>query len=93
MPRAVAANSGTSSLHLSAMVAGIKPGDEVLVPALTFIAAVNPVTRYMGAEPVFIGCDDSGRIDLYRLLRQITFLRQDGKVYTVILQTQILDTF
>lgn len=59
VPRAVAANSGSSSLHLSAMVAGIKPGDEVLVPALTFIAAVNPVTRYMGAEPVFIGCDDS----------------------------------
>lgn len=59
MPRAVAANSGSSSLHLSAMAAGIKRGDEVLVPTLTFIAAVNPVTRYMGAEPVFIGCDDS----------------------------------
>lgn len=59
MPRAVAANSGSSSLHLSAMVAGIQRGDEVLVPALTFIAAVNPVTRYSGAEPVFIGCDDS----------------------------------
>ena len=59
MPRAVAANSGTSALHLSAMAAGIRRGDEVLVPALTFIAAVNPVTRYIGAEPVFIGCDDS----------------------------------
>ena len=59
MPRAVAANSGTSALHLSAMAVGIRRGDEVLVPALTFIAAVNPVTRYIGAEPVFIGCDDS----------------------------------
>ena len=59
MPRAVAANSGSSALHLSAMAAGIRAGDEVLVPALTFIAAVNPVSRFIGAEPVFIGCDDS----------------------------------
>ena len=59
MPRAVACNSGTSGLHLAAMVAGLGKGDEVLVPTLTFIAAVNPTTRYVGAEPVFIGCDDS----------------------------------
>ncbi len=48
MPRAVACNSGSSGLHLAAMVAGLGKGDEVLVPTLTFIAAVNP-----------IGCDDS----------------------------------
>ena len=59
MPRAVACNSGSSGLHLAAMVAGLGKGDEVLVPTLTFIAAVNPTTRYVGAEPVFIGCDDS----------------------------------
>ncbi len=59
MPRAVACNSGSSGLHLAAMVAGIRRGEEVIVPSLTFIAAVNPVTRYIGAEPVFIGCDDS----------------------------------
>ena len=53
MPRAVAANSGTSSLHLAAMAAGIRRGDEVIVPTLTFIAAVNPLTRYVGAEPIF----------------------------------------
>ena len=57
MPRAVACNSGTSGLHLAAMVAGLGKGDEVLVPTLTFIAAVNPTTRYVGAEPVFIGWD------------------------------------
>ena len=56
---AVACNSGSSGLHLAAMVAGLGKGDEVLVPTLTFIAAVNPTTRYVGAEPVFIGCDDS----------------------------------
>lgn len=58
MPRAVACNSGTSGLHLALLAAGIGPGDEVLAPTLTFIAAVNPI-RYAGAEPVFIGCDDS----------------------------------
>ncbi len=58
MPRAVACNSGSSGLHLAMMMAGIGRGDEVLVPTLTFIAAVNPI-RYAGAEPIFIGCDDS----------------------------------
>ena len=61
--RAVACNGGSSALHLAAMAAGITRGDEVIVPTLTFIAAVNPLTRYVGAEPVFIGCDDSLCID------------------------------
>ena len=63
MPRAVACNAGTSALHLAAMAVGITRGDEVIVPTLTFIAAVNPLTRYVGAEPIFIGCDDSLCID------------------------------
>lgn len=48
MPRAVATNGGSSALHLAAMAAGIGRGDEVIVPTLTFIAAVNPLTRYVG---------------------------------------------
>ena len=63
MPQAVACSSGSSGLHLAALVAGIQRGDEVIVPALTFIASVNPTTRYVGAEPVFIGCDESCCID------------------------------
>lgn len=62
MPAATACNSGTSGLHLAMLCAGIGPGDEVLAPALTFIAAINPI-RYVGAQPVFIGCDDSLGID------------------------------
>lgn len=58
MPRAVACNSGTSGLHLALVTAGIGRDDEVIAPTLTFIAAVNPI-RYVGAEPVFIGCDDT----------------------------------
>lgn len=57
-PAAVACASGTAGLHLALLVAGVQPGDEVIAPALTFIAAVNPI-RYAGAQPVFIGCDDS----------------------------------
>ena len=58
MPDACACNSGTSGLHLAMLAAGVGPGDEVLAPTLTFIAAVNPI-RYAGAEPIFIGCGDS----------------------------------
>lgn len=35
----------------------------MIVPTLTFIAAVNPLTRYVGAEPIFIGCNDTLCID------------------------------
>lgn len=61
-----ACQSGTSALHLSLVEAGVKPGDVVLVPPLTFIAAVNPV-RYQFAEPVFIDCDDSFCMDPIKL--------------------------
>ncbi len=58
--------SGTSALHLSLVEAGVKPGDVVLVPPLTFIAAVNPV-KYQFATPVFIDCDDSFCMDPIKL--------------------------
>lgn len=58
--------SGTSALHLSMVDAGVKPGDVVLVPPLTFIAAVNPV-KYQFATPVFIDCDDSFCLDPIKL--------------------------
>lgn len=53
---AAATVNGTCALHVSLLACGVKPGDEVIVPALTFIAPVNAV-RYCGAEPVFIDCD------------------------------------
>ncbi len=61
-----ACQSGTSALHLSLVEAGIKPGDVVLVPPVTFIAAVNPV-KYQYATPVFIDCDDSFCMDPVKL--------------------------
>lgn len=61
-----ACQSGTAALHLSMVEAGVEPGDVVLVPPVTFIAAVNPV-RYQFAEPVFIDCDDSFCMDPVKL--------------------------
>jgi len=61
--RAVSCQSGTAGLHLAMRVLGIEPGDEVIVPTLTFIAAVNPV-KYMGAEPVFMDCDHTLNMDM-----------------------------
>jgi perosamine synthetase len=53
---AVSAVSGTAALHLALLAAGVGPGDEVIVPALTFVATVNPVL-YAGAKPVFADVD------------------------------------
>ena len=61
-----ACQSGTSAIHLSLIEAGVLPGDVVLVPPLTFIAAVNPV-KYQFATPVFIDCDDSLCMDPVKL--------------------------
>jgi dTDP-4-amino-4,6-dideoxygalactose transaminase len=49
----VCVNSGTSALHLSLLVSGVGPGDEVIVPAMTFVATAWAVS-YCGARPVFV---------------------------------------
>ncbi|MBF8984175.1 LegC family aminotransferase [Lutibacter sp. B2] len=63
---AVACQSGTAAIHLALKLSGVGLGDEVIVPTLTFIAAVNPV-KYQGAEPVFMDCDDTLNMDLDKL--------------------------
>ncbi len=63
---AAACQSGTSGIHLALIECGVLPGDMVLVPTLTFIAAVNPV-RYQFAEPVFLDCDKSLCVDPVKL--------------------------
>jgi len=61
-----ACQSGTSAIHLALVDCGVTPDDMVIVPTLTFIAAVNPV-RYQFAEPVFMDCDDSLCLDPVKL--------------------------
>jgi dTDP-4-amino-4,6-dideoxygalactose transaminase len=53
---AVAVNSGTAALHLALEALGLKSGEAVLVPAMTF-AATAEVVRYLGAIPVLVDCD------------------------------------
>ncbi|MBX3010284.1 MAG: DegT/DnrJ/EryC1/StrS family aminotransferase, partial [Caldilineaceae bacterium] len=52
----VSTNNGTTALHLVLHALGIGPGDEVIVPALTFVASANAV-RYTGATPIFADVD------------------------------------
>ena len=54
---AVAVVNGTAALHVALQLAGVQPGDEVLVPALTFVATANAVT-YCGAAPHFVDSEE-----------------------------------
>ena len=54
--QAVAVNSATAALHLGLEALGIGPGDEVIVPTLTFTATAE-VIRYLAADPVFVDVD------------------------------------
>lgn len=78
---AVSCQSGTAGLHIALKVCGVTKNHEVIVPTLTFIATVNPV-KYIGAEPVFMDCDDSLCMDADKLLefcrKECSFI--DGKL-------------
>jgi len=56
VPYAVAVSSCTTALHLALVVAGVGPGDDVVVPSFSFIATAN-AARYVGAQPVFADVD------------------------------------
>jgi len=58
----VAVNSGTAALHTTLMALGVKPGDEVVVPSLTFVATANVVLA-CGARPVFVDVGRDYNID------------------------------
>ena len=73
LPHAVAVNSGTAALHLACAALNLGPGDEVIVPAFTFLATAN-APRYRGATPVL--CDvispQNPNIDPEDVARKIT---------------------
>lgn len=55
--RAVAVVNGTAALHMAMMIAGVRPGDEVLVPTLTFVATANAIS-HCGAIPHFVESEE-----------------------------------
>ncbi len=68
----IGVNNGTSALHLAMLALGIGAGDEVIVPANTFIATAWGVS-YSGATPVFVDCDkDTWEIDASKIENKIT---------------------
>ncbi|HPF98915.1 MAG TPA: LegC family aminotransferase [Kiritimatiellia bacterium] len=77
---AVACTSGTAALHVSLLVAGVRPDDEVLVSDLTFIAPANAV-RYCGAWPIFIDAEpDYWQMDVRKVEEFLIHgCRVDGK--------------
>jgi dTDP-4-amino-4,6-dideoxygalactose transaminase len=67
----VAVDSGTAALHLAMIAAGIGPGDQVLVPANTFIATASSVV-HAGARPIFCDVDpETGNIDVSDASRRV----------------------
>jgi perosamine synthetase len=69
---ATSVTSGTTALHLALVTLGLGPGDEVIVPTLTYIASVNAIT-YTGATPVFVDSKcDTWQIDPSDVKRKIT---------------------
>ncbi|EKO3645773.1 DegT/DnrJ/EryC1/StrS family aminotransferase [Vibrio metschnikovii] len=58
LPYSTTVTNGTVALHLALLALGIKEGDEVIVPTLTYVASVNAIL-YVGATPVFVDCDEN----------------------------------
>lgn len=69
---AVAVNNGTTALHLALVALDLQPGDEVIIPTVTYIATANAV-RYCGATPVLVDvCQDTMNIDPTQVESRIT---------------------
>jgi hypothetical protein len=71
-PHAVAVSSGTAALHLALLVAGVRPGDDVITVSHSFVATANSI-RYCGARPVLVNVDPTTyNLDPERLEAAIT---------------------
>jgi dTDP-4-amino-4,6-dideoxygalactose transaminase len=72
MPYVLAANSGTAALHMAIAACGVEPGDEVLVPADTFLASASCILQ-VNAIPVFVEVErDTFNVDPERVEERIT---------------------
>jgi dTDP-4-amino-4,6-dideoxygalactose transaminase len=74
-----ALSSGTAALHLALVILGVGPGDEVIVPSLTFAASANAVS-YVGAEPIFVDSERSTwNLDPVLVAEAISDAQRDGR--------------
>src|SRR4029078_10475226 len=70
-PHAVAVNSCTAALHVALAALGIGPGDEVIVPTMTFCATANVVV-HLGATPILVDVGEDSHISVEAIERAIT---------------------
>ncbi len=71
--KSIAVSSCTAALHLSLLAAGVKSGDEVIIPSLSFISQLN-IIKNIGANPILIDCHsiDNWNINVNLIKRNIT---------------------
>ena len=92
VPHAVGVSSGTAALHLAMLAVGVRPGQAVVVPTLTFVATANAV-RYAGAEPVFVDCEPAaGNVDVGMLADLLAALRREGRPVGAVVPVDMLGT-
>ncbi len=90
LEHAAALSSGTAALHLGLLLAGVEPGDRVIVPSLTFVATANAV-RYLGAEPVFIDSDPkSWNMDASLLAEELEKRARRGDLPAAVVSVDLL---
>ena len=86
---ALALNSGTSAIHLALRELGVKAGDTVVCPTLTYVATANPV-RYLGAEPIFIdSAANDYHMDPSQLERCLAEYSREGKLPKAVIVAHI----
>ncbi len=95
---AIACVNGTSALHVSLRLAGVKPGDAVIAPTLTFIAPINAIA-YNGATPIFMDADQYYNLDSEKTINFIknetvfndgyTYSKATGKRITAIMPVHV----
>ena len=90
LEQAAALSSGTAALHLGLRLVGVKPGDEVIVPTLTFVATANAV-RYLGAQPVFIDSEwASWNVDAELLAAELYARARRGRRPAAVVSVDLL---
>ncbi len=90
LEHAAALSTGTAALHLGLLLAGVRTGDEVIVPSLTFVATANAV-RYLGAEPVFVDSDPrSWSMDAALLADELETRARQGRLPAAVVSVDLL---
>lgn len=85
---AVALSSGTAAIHMAMKAVGVKPGDCVIIPTLTFGATAFPAV-YLGAEPIFVDVDTSWNMDPEMLAEALLAIAQQRKSVSAVVPVDL----